>query len=204
MTKDTKKHILIAATTILAFLATFALMAFIFVKLGIASLFVHLFLKSLSGVSPSGLAAGGVLFFGITAVAGALLAPFVAAWYTQKKLSKLCWGDPNFYWNKTPMAQKQKQTKEANLAKQYHAILVSIENEQEAIRKEKAQQETDPEPFKQAQEKRLEPSLLALKNLLENQERIASPEEYRTHIQQCTQAKEQCILARKQFKLSTQ
>lgn len=199
--KDIAKHSAIATTTLFAFLATSALLALMILKFALVPLSVNLFVKALLGSSPSGLAAGGIALIALGATVGVFAAPFAAAWYTQKMLSKACWGNANFYWHKTSKGQAQKQREEFELAKEYHDAMIIVAKELEACKKEEDQQKQDPQLLQKDQNQKLGAPLLALQNLLKEKS-IASPKDYITQAEQCTQAREKCTLARKQFTLS--
>lgn len=206
--KDIAKHALVAILTLAVFLATLALSLFLFIKVGIVGFFAHWFLRTMNwlpgvSTSPSGGAAAGVLFLGVSAIVIVAAAPFISAWFTQAALAHLCWGDKNFYESKTFIGRIREERAVTKTAKKYHEALIIVEKEMGAVQKEEVLQQVDPEPLKQNQQKQFTPYVTKLKKLLcsENAD-FPTPKEFVQAAEQCEIARKHCAKRRKEFTMS--
>lgn len=162
--KEFAKHALTLGLTLVGTLAVGAVSLFLILKL--APVCGSLLVAALAGASPSGVAGGGILFFSGVLLSSIASAPVLTAWFTQQALAKLCWGDADFYWSKTPMGRLEKEQAQAHQAKNSHQALIDVSQEKALIEKEWAQQNKDVDLVKEMNKKYLAPSVEKLDTLL--------------------------------------
>lgn len=186
--KELMQHALIVTATGLIFAAAMALAAFLFIEVGIIGHITYAFLHAANCAGPvthpSGLAAGGILMFGGAAILGVAALPFVSAYYTHKKLSKLCFG-------KTEMPK----TKQAELA--HHAMCVVAKEQHHAHEEMQAIQNSNtPLGHYPIEFPLFSTRLTALNTALKENK---TPNQLISLAQECQLARDNCNLMRKSF-----